>query len=396
MKRDSIPLSTSIRFPPSTANAYDLVILGAGCAGLSLALNLALNNEHTGRTLLVDRRECYTRDRTWCFFSPDDRALVPRELISSQWTSGVIRTGNNSVRMDFGEKPYVLVDAYDFYAYAFRILENDQRFSFALGRSVDDQDILVDADTSFVKIDGQLYRTGMLVDTRNDRLVGQTKPTLWQVFTGMEIMTDRSTFDPEAAVLMDFVKHDDHPISFLYVLPTSETQALVEYTVFSTSLIDPESLKPNLVESITSRLGVGRYDVIRVEQGAIPMGMIWAKSNAKNRISSGLIAGAARPSTGYAFLRIQRWAKACSEWLLEHQRLVSMKDDPLLTKVMDKLFLKVLSGNSMSAETLFLELFKNTPTPSLIRFLNDEGGIRDHLRVISSLPKSRFVGALLR
>jgi lycopene beta-cyclase len=372
------------------------VILGAGCAGLSLALRLALNNNYTGRTLLVDRREHYTQDRTWCFFSPDDQALVPQELISSQWTSGVIQTDNASVRLDFANKPYVLVDASDFYAYAFRVLENDPRFSFALNRSVGDQDLTMDADTTFVKIDGNVYKTGMLVDTRNDRLAEQSKPTLWQVFIGMEIMTDRSTFDPDAAVIMDFVKHDDHPISFLYVLPTSETQALVEYTVFSTSLIDPESLKPNLVQSLTCRLGVGQHEIIRVERGAIPMGMTGARSNPKNRIRSGLIAGAARPSTGYAFLRIQRWAKACSELLLEHQRLVGMKEDPLLTKVMDKLFLKVISRHSISAETIFLELFKNTPTPSLIRFLNDEGSFADHLRVISSLPKSPFVRALMR
>jgi lycopene beta-cyclase len=372
------------------------VILGAGCAGLSLAINLALNNDYTGRTLLVDRRDCYTQDRTWCFFSPDNPALVPRELISSQWKSGVIRTDNDYVRLDFGDKPYVLVDASDFYAYAFRILGNDPRFSFALGRSVGDQSLTVDADTTFVKIDGDLYQTGMLVDTRNDRLAEQSKPTLWQVFIGMEIMTDRSTFDPEAAVIMDFVKHDDHPVSFLYVLPASANQALVEYTVFSTSPIDPESLKPNLVQLLACRFGLSHHDIIRVERGAIPMGRARARSDSTNRIRSGLIGGAARPSTGYAFLRIQRWAKACSEALIEDQRLVGMKEDPLLTKVMDHLFLKVISRNSISAETLFFELFKNTPTPSLIRFLNDEGSTGDHLRVISSLPKSPFVRALLR
>jgi lycopene beta-cyclase len=372
------------------------VILGAGCAGLSLALNLALRNDYSGRTLLVDRREFYSRDRTWCFFSPDDPALVPKELISTQWTSGVVCTDDVSVHLDFGDKPYVHVDASDFYAYALGILENDPRFSFALGRSVGDQDLLVDANTTFVRIDGDIYQAGMLVDTRNDRLAEQSRPTLWQVFIGMEIITDGSSFDPRTAVIMDFVQHDDHPVSFLYVLPTSETQALVEYTVFSTSLIDPESLKPDLVRSLTRKMGVGQHDIIRVERGAIPMGRTGAQSNSKNRISSGLIAGAARPSTGYAFLRIQRWAKACAKLILEHQGLVGMTEDPLLTKVMDSLFLKVLTRTSMSAETIFLELFKNTPTQSLVRFLNDEGSIRDHFRVISSLPKSSFVRAVLR
>ncbi len=47
---------------------FDLVIIGGGCAGLSLAYQLSQFGENCPKTLIIEERELYTNDRTWCFW----------------------------------------------------------------------------------------------------------------------------------------------------------------------------------------------------------------------------------------------------------------------------------------------------------------------------------------
>ncbi|MCH1414414.1 MAG: lycopene cyclase family protein, partial [Glaciecola sp.] len=55
---------------------FDLVIIGGGCAGLSLTLAL-LKYNYMGKVLIIERREQYEHDRTWSgWFSQSDLALL--------------------------------------------------------------------------------------------------------------------------------------------------------------------------------------------------------------------------------------------------------------------------------------------------------------------------------
>jgi lycopene beta-cyclase len=47
---------------------YDLIILGGGCAGLSLARRLSELGEDCPQTVILESRSSYTDDRTWCFW----------------------------------------------------------------------------------------------------------------------------------------------------------------------------------------------------------------------------------------------------------------------------------------------------------------------------------------
>ena len=47
---------------------FDLIIIGAGCAGLSLGTRLASLDSQAPKTLLLESRVAYDNDRTWCFW----------------------------------------------------------------------------------------------------------------------------------------------------------------------------------------------------------------------------------------------------------------------------------------------------------------------------------------
>ena len=395
MKNDCTPQSRHIRFPPKINQRYDLVILGAGCAGLSLAYNLSADPDYKGRVLLVDRKVDYDRDRSWCFFAPDDPTLVPESLIAHRWPIAIVRRGDDSLRLSLDSKPYTLVDASFFYQQAFERLIEDSRFSIALGHTISDEDVLDEGGDITIRLDEQSYVTYQVVDSRTDHLIAPSSAQLWQVFLGYEIETDRPVFNSEEATLMDFIEDQSHLVSFMYELPTSQTKALMEYTVFSATCINPESLRPLLEKIIDERLIGKAFRISRIEKGVIPMGLADQSQSTNQRwLKAGLMAGAARPSTGYAFLRIQRWARKCSEKIRWQSKMGVAHKDPILTSTMDRMFLNVLAMTPHHASRLFFDLFKNTPTPALIRFLNDEGRWLDHILVILSLPKIPFLRRL--
>ena len=48
---------------------FDYVIIGGGCAGLSLAYELEINNRLNDKTLvLIENRKEYIRDKSWSFW----------------------------------------------------------------------------------------------------------------------------------------------------------------------------------------------------------------------------------------------------------------------------------------------------------------------------------------
>jgi lycopene beta-cyclase len=389
--------STSIRFPRTAESDFDLVILGAGCAGLSLALRLADIESYKGRVLLVDRRKAYEQDRTWCFFQPSDTNLVPPTLVDQQWSTGTVRGGGKMLHVPLESKPYMRVNAFDFYCLAFERLMKDDRFSIALGRLITDADIRrTKGDRLSIHIDGHDHLSRQIIDSRNDSLATTCKAQLWQVFMGIEIEAIQARFDPQAAVLMDFVELPEYPVSFFYELPKTTTQSLIEFTVFSKTCIDPEQLRSLLFEGVNKRLSGVSYRIIRIEKGIIPMGVESRPSKPSAWVRSGLGAGAARPSTGYAFLRIQQWARDCAHSIATGQTTIGTRSDPWITKRMDQLFLKVLIQSPISASLLFLELFEKAPTPALLRFLNDEGSLGDHLKVIRAMPSRPFLDVFFK
>ena len=70
---------------------------------------------------------------------------------------------------------------------------------------------------------------------------------------------------------MDFRVHQDHGTTFAYVLPFNETKALVEYTLFTKTLLEQEQYDAGLKNYLTEILKLENYTVSHTEFGVIPM-----------------------------------------------------------------------------------------------------------------------------
>jgi lycopene beta-cyclase len=119
-------------------------------------------------------------------------------------------------------------------------------------------------------------------------------------------------------------------------------------------------------------------------------------ANAPTYVRAGLAGGAARPSTGYAFQRIQRWADLCAAQLAAGKLPVAHPADPPLLRALDHLFLSVLRSRPERAPSLFLALFEKTSTPRMIRFLSDRATPLDYASVVWALPFLLFIQEIPR
>ena len=385
------------------SDTFDLVILGGGCAGLSLATRLAELGSTCPRLAVVESRGAYQHDRTWCFFK-DPHALdaVAASVPQHTWPSMRVTTAAAGVAFDCGATPYQMMHSGQFYQDAKGVIARASQARLLMGTSVvntpEKQNGLWQIHTS-----AGLLQSRCVVDTRPAKRPERGGAALWQSFYGQEIECEADVFDVACGDLMDFsaARHCGallafpDAVSFVYVLPMSLRRALIEFTVFGPEPLSPEAFYDLQAKAVVQRVGGKAFSVVRTEDGILPMGaMPVAARDDPSYVLAGLTAGGARPSSGYAFARIQRWAQACADAIASGHAPVGHAADGLVLRAMDALFLKVVRAHPQVAPDLFLALFAGADTRRVIRFLSDRGTLADYAAVVAALLPGPLLRAL--
>lgn len=377
----------------------DILVAGAGCAGLSLAVHLQRTGRRDVRVLILDPRQHHARDRTWCFWPMFDHPFEP--AVRHRWFRWKIVTGSGEVERGSPSLGYRYLPADAFYDLALERLSASQTVQVLRNVSVDafrdDGDGVV-AMTSQGEIRGRLAFDGRPLP-RPDFVPAHQ--TFWlQHFVGLEVETERPVFDPEVATLMDFrVGEGTGDIRFTYVLPLSERRALVEDTFFGGAPRSEEEHADSIAEYLEERLGAGEWKALSRETGMIPMSTLPPPTAPSPRVANiGTRAGLARPSTGYAFLAIQRHSSRLAGHLERH----GLRPPPVwrpygrVTMFLDRVFLAYLERWPGTAPDLFLRMFSGIDPERMARFLFDGGTALDRAAVMSVLPAGPLTRQALR
>ncbi len=365
----------------------EIAIVGGGCAGLSLARALGLARV-PGHVLVLEPRTGYTRDRTWCFWDTDEHPFSG--TISHRWSRWQVSKGQQAALQSSQRYSYCHIAGDDFYREAIRHLEGEPGQELCRGvivHSVEPHGSgLLAVETSV----GRLLARHVF----DSRPAHAGAPALLQRFVGWHVRAASPCFDTEVAELMSFLPSDVvGRTRFMYVLPFSPTEALVEMTY----LDDPRLSPPEYERDLDAWLGerTGSWEVLYTERGALPMEPAHEASvRPQNMHAIGIPAGRLKPSSGYGFLRIQRHSRAIAHALL-HGQPVPAHAESRLYGVLDAIFLRALRRPGMDAGELFLRMFARTAPDALVRFLSEQSGSTEMARVALSLPLLPMMRAAL-
>lgn len=365
--------------------ALDAVVVGGGCAGLALAITLIAEG---GSVAVVESRSGDRDGRTWCYWETGD-AVLP-EAVSRSWNRWEIRTAHGSTVAEDRAHPYRMVRSHDYRAAARRRIEESGR-----GHLIDGTKIV---DLALPPAAAGADPTPLVIDARGPVDSGPVPPgrvELYQRFVGRWIRTTRPVFDDSTVTLMDFPElQPGQDVRFFYVLPVAADLALVECTVFARSMHDRVRFRDEIDAYLLRRWGLEpeEWAVDGEEAGCIPMTDAPIEAGVDGAVPFGMRAGVARPSTGYAFTRIQLAARTAAAAIAAGGRPVTRRDR-LRTRALDAIFLRFLRDRGDAAPAVFLRMFSSLPGPLTVRFLTERSSLLDELRLILALPKVPFLRA---
>jgi len=358
----------------------DVAILGGGCAGLSLAARLS-------KTALsfrvIEPRLAYEDDRTWSFWRTRPDPFV--DCVRASWSSWTVGGPRGVVTRSSRHYPYQSVSSGAFYARALSMIDHAPHGAISCGVSAGE--VTRGHNGSHVATSDGGFTAAHVIDARAPR----RRLDFGQYFLGREIVSEDAVFDPSVVSLMHFRRGYSTGVDFLYVLPFARDRALVEVTCFAPQAPSRAALAAWLDAEIAA-CGASRHTVLREEQGALPMQVGYREPALAHVTHVGLAGGAARPSTGYAFQRIQAQAEAVVDGLLR-EGVPRVPQDGRVSRFMDRVFLRVLRDAPSRGPALFDGLFRNAPPDRLERFLSGSTHPSDRLSVMTSLPTMPFLRA---
>ena len=352
---------------------FDYIIIGGGCAGLSLAYELEIHNKLKDKTLaIIEPRLEYKRDKSWSFWKTVDHNF--EDCVKQSWKNISINIPNKTKFLECNKLPYQSIDSGLFYEKINSRLRQNQNISFYKNISE------ISLNNSFV--------------FNSVPLIGSTENKLWQHFKGVEIETIKNVFDDEIVNLMDFDCKQLDSVHFFYTLPYEKNKALVETTWLSDMNNDLEmDYDKQLKNYIENHLNIKNYKINYIEEGAIPL-FYPSNINEKDKINIGTAGGMTRLSTGYAFLNIQEHSRFIRE-NIENIKNVKKYEIIKKYKFLDKIFLRVLKRHPKEMPNIFFKMFNNSPE-TVIKFLSNKSSMFEDLLIILKMPKWIFIKCLLK
>lgn len=375
---------------------YDYIITGSGAAGLSLLVHLINTGKFTGKhILLIDREPKDKNDRTWCFWEKGEGLFEP--VVFKRWNSVWFHDKEDSVLHELFPYQYKLIRGIDFYHYCFGIISSQSNIRIEYGRV---ESCVSDDSGTYVMLDGRKISAGYIFNSIlfDKPRIDSKHRLLLQHFKGWTIETVTPVFDESRATLMDFrVEQNNEDTTFVYVMPFSETRALVEFTVFGQYLLREEVYEQALRHYCGEYLHISKYTIMEKESGVIPMTDYRFAKKINNIINIGTAGGQTKPSSGYTFNFIQKNSKTITDALVKTGK--PFIREPVFNRrfaLYDHTLLNILADHSFPGWQIFSILMGSNKMSEVMKFLDNETSLAEELKIIRNLPKGIFLRAALQ
>lgn len=373
---------------------FDYIIVGNGLAGLQLALAFYNDSYFQNKKIaLIDVSKKLNNDKTWSFWEAKTTSLS--DLAYKSWNKASIITSKNYKLINLKPYSYKSIRSIDFYTYAFNQLKNNTNFQFI----IDKVEEVIDNDIVTVKTTKNSYYASHVFDSRipqefNKNVENYT--TLIQHFKGWVIKTEVDSFKEDEVTKMDYRLKDGNQTTFMYVLPFSSKEALVEFTYFTENIVEESTYDSFLEQYIKNYLSITEYKIEETEIGQIPMTTFpFYKYNTKNITKIGTAGGWVKPSSGYSFKITQyKVAKIVSN--LKQDKLPSEGLFKKKYRFYDKVFLQVLKDENHKGEFIFEKFYRKNSPKTMFKFLDEASSLFEDIKVMLSLFTFSFIKAFFK
>ncbi len=379
-----------------STNNFDIIIAGGGLSGLSLAWHLAKNG-YKKKVLIVDSTFAPGNKKTWCFW---DSAPPPfPEIIYKSWRKTYFSAPEFDSFLYMNKYQYHCIRESDFKEYVLTELKKHSNFTLleesVLDFSSNKKKAALVTKSSETFLADYIFQSIFQPSSKK-----KVKYPLIQHFYGLEIKTSVPVFDPGCFTIMDFDESFSDGIAFTYVLPFLNNRALVEYTVFSRKTFEKKKeYKEKVREYLKSTYNLERddYEIKRKEYGEIPMSdKIYPVTYTDRIFNIGTSAGLTKASTGYTFLRVQKFVQELARILLEDKSILVPDLAKPRFKYYDLLLLHILDKHPNTSVKVFRDLFKNNSIDKVFDFLSEDTNFLEDLKIMSSVPPMPFIRAISR
>jgi lycopene beta-cyclase len=372
---------------------YNYIFAGAGLAALMTVYKMVKSGKFSDKTmLLLDENPKKTDDRTWCFWEQTPGLFEP--IVHHRWNTMQFHSTDFSTNLNLGHYQYKMIQGLDFYQYVLNKAAQFSNIEFCYERV---SSIHSENNQGFVHLENHVVSADFVFNSIPFQPINLKKYQFLQHFTGWVIETDTACFNPSEAIFMDFRISQKNGTSFMYVLPVSEKKALIEYTLFTPTLLPKEAYENELKAYIGQQLNISNYTITHEEIGVIPMTNQPFELQKGRMINIGIEGGQAKGSSGFAFQFIQKRTAAIIKGLKHNQQqFVSISMHQRKGQFYDSVLLNVLHHKKLNGDQIFSAIFKSNQPETVLRFLDNESSLLDDLKIMSSVPTRIFLPAAIQ
>jgi len=372
---------------------FDIIICGGGAAGLLLAHGLIQNNAFDHLSIaLIEKEQKNQNDRTWCFWEEGKGKWD--HLVSSRWDNAIFQSKQYNANFSLAPYQYKMIEGINFYNHLYPLLEKAANLELIQAEITEVN--AYEKHTEVTTLKSTYTGDKVFSSIPKEEYKQQEKfPVLQQHFIGWFVKTEAPIFDQDTMVFMDFDLDQKNNTRFMYVLPFSPTEALVEYTLFSKDLLKDEEYEAEITQYLNQRKA-GKVSVTATEKGSIPMTAYnFDQHNSAHLMHIGTAGGWTKASTGFTFQKSQEKINALIEFLKKEKALDQF---PQRNKFnfYDMLFLDVLAKYNGEGSELFSRMFQRNTPQRIFQFLDEKTSYRQEVLLMSSFPIGRFVKALFK
>lgn len=372
---------------------YDYILAGGGCAGLSLVYHLLESSLKDASILVIDPTEGEIPNKTWCYWNTEALPIHPQAARFS-WSYFYLKDAEKEITQPFGRLAYYHLNSHDFYTH---VLEKIKQFPNVHFLKDEVLQVRSTSTTTVVETKATGTFSSPLVFDSRVAIPTSTAPVLNQVFIGLRIKSETELFDPKSLGLMDFETSTTKGFDFIYTLPFSTHEALIEYTTYTSETREEEELLACLTTYLQQKFGPISYEIQFRETGKIPMSTRQAfQSTGAGHIPIGTAAGWTKPSTGYTFAQIQENCNRMVAQLEQGDRHALLFPRKSRFVFYDNILLTIAHRWPKQLPALFLNLFASASPDQVFRFLSEKTSFKEELKLLSSLRFGIFIKGLIR